>query len=188
MKNNSGFTLTEILTAVVIVTILVTMALPLYEKTIERSRLAEARTLLAKLQDAKLYTMDNMECAFYDPAVANCPKIRHLNIGYVANEGSEEVSFDTRAFRFSLNPISDDSGGLSDQWWKNAVCAKRLGGDYAGTVFLYASPDIVPNSLCAANSSCAQFLCYGSQCEDYGYSNAAENSDTVTQGINITCD
>ena len=37
-----GFTLVEILVAVMIVTLLVTMAVPMYDKTVEKSRMAEA--------------------------------------------------------------------------------------------------------------------------------------------------
>ena len=68
MKNclhKKGFTLVEILVAVMIVVLLVTMAVPLYEKTVEKSRMAEARTMLKKILDAKLRTLDNMETAVY---------------------------------------------------------------------------------------------------------------------------
>ena len=68
MKNclhKKGFTLVETLVAVMIVVLLVTMAVPLYEKTVEKSRMAEARTMLKKILDAKLRTLDNMETADY---------------------------------------------------------------------------------------------------------------------------
>lgn len=46
--NDKGFTLVEILVAVMIVVLLVTMAAPMYEKAIEKSRLAEARVTAKK--------------------------------------------------------------------------------------------------------------------------------------------
>lgn len=124
---SQGFTLTEILTAVVIVTILVTMAVPLYEKTVERSRLAEARTILAKLQDAKLQAMDNMGCNTFSTSNSACPKIKHLNVAFATPASTSDYSFTTRDFFFSINPGNPANG----------VCARRLGGDYAGAVFTY---------------------------------------------------
>lgn len=165
MKNNSGFTLTEILTAMIIVTILVTMAVPLYEKTIERSRMTEARTILAKLQDAKLYAMDNMGCTTFDTANSSCPHIKHLNVAFVEAANPADYSFNTNAFRFSIAP-----GGAAPA---NAVCAERLGGDYAGTIFLYAAPGVV------ADNAGASFTCFGAHCTDYG---------RPSDSRNITCE
>ena len=42
----TGFTLVEILVAVMIMALLVTMAVPMYDRTVEKSRMAEARTLM----------------------------------------------------------------------------------------------------------------------------------------------
>ncbi len=129
MKRNLGYTLIEILTAIVIVTILVAMAVPLYEKTMERSRLAEVRATLAKLLDAKLYAMDNMGCASFSTTSNLCPKLQHLNVAFDAKSVSENgLSFNTRDFHYS---IATGQGN-------NGVCARRLGGDYAGkVVFTY---------------------------------------------------
>lgn len=146
----SGFTLIEILTAIIIVTILVTLAVPLYEKTIERSHLAEARTILVKLQEAKLHTMDNMGCTTYDASKSNCPKIKHLNIGFVDVNNEGDTSFQTDDFYFSITP-----GGVSS----SAVCARRRKGDYVGTVFVY---DV-------ANET-NKMICQGDHCSDYGLS------------------
>lgn len=174
MKTNTGFTLVEILTAVVIVTILITIAVPLYEKTIERSRMAEARSILAKLQDAKLYAMDNMGCPMYSATAAVCPRLEHLNVAY---GGADTIgtSFNGDAFRFSLIPGGSDASVPA--WWRNAVCARRLGGDYAGTIFLYAAPGV------QTADSPAVFLCYGARCADYGYANSAEGA-TATMTCN----
>ena len=164
MQHAKGYTLVEILTAVVIVTILVSMAVPLYEKTIERSRLAEARTVLAKLQDAKLQAMDAMGCRQYDANNDSCPKLRHLNMG-VTGTADNDLSFDTDAFHFSLVTHAGR--------WRNAVCARRTGGDGVGTVFVYAAAGVT------AEGSPAQFQCMGASCQSiYGLGEA---------GLSIRC-
>lgn len=151
--HKKGFTLVEILTAVVIVTILVTMAVPLYEKTIERSRLAEARTILAKLQDAKLDAMDNMGCTTYNKSKSNCPKLRHLGAAFApASVGTDDIAFNTKGFAYSL--------GVSGTY-PNGVCAKRVGGDYDGTTFFYVSSD-------AGYNTDTIFQCQGANCTQYG--------------------
>ena len=93
MLNKSGFTLTEILTAVIIIAILTVMAVPLYEKTIERSHLAEAQTLLNRLQTAKNQAMDNMECSSYDVSQTNCPQLKHLNLSFKSECAGSSTSF-----------------------------------------------------------------------------------------------
>ena len=62
---NRGFTLVEILIAVLIMGILVTMAVPMYEKTIEKSRIAEVRANLRRIYDAKMRLLDDMEKTKY---------------------------------------------------------------------------------------------------------------------------
>lgn len=184
MKQNTGFTLVEILTAVVIITILVAMAAPLYEKTIERSRMAEARTILAKLQDAKLFAMDNMGCFAYKKA-DSCPTLRHLNVAFTP-AAAPNYSFDTDDFHYSLFPVNEEAESETP-WWENAVCAKRKGGDYKDTVFLYAAPGVVDaNSVSVGSNQAAQFLCFGTHCTDYGQENASTNENV--KNLKITCD
>ncbi len=152
MHNKAGFTLVEILTAVVIVTILVVMAMPLYEKTIERSHLAEARTILAKLQEAKIQAMDNMGCSSYSTTNTRCPLIKHLNIAFSATPKTA-TTFQTKDFEYTL--VSPT--------YPNAVCAKRRNGDYAGTLFVYQGSIVDGDNT---------FLyCNGPHCEDYGFGN-----------------
>lgn len=158
-----GFTLAELLTAVIIVTVLVVIAAPLYEKTIERSHLAEVRQILTGLQEAKLFAMDKMEIDQYD-ASDNTKKVRleHLNVAYAA--GSTGDSFNTRYFAYSLKPGGSDANS-------NGVCARRLGGDAIGTIFYYYRE---------SGSADADFACKGTACEEiYGLTNAVSE--------NITC-
>ncbi len=161
----SGFTLVEILTAVVIVGILVTIAMPLYEKTIERSRMTEARAVLNRIQSAKRHAMGNMECFAYSAenvTSGRCPQFQHLNIQFQTASGSSATgtTFSSKAFCYSLLP-----GGS----YPNGVCAKRLGGEYAGTVFVYngeldSQTDNIVNNV---------FLCggEGDNCAQYGMEN-----------------
>ena len=50
--NKQGFTLTELLITVVIVGILVSIALPMYTRTIERSRATEAMAAIKAMNDS----------------------------------------------------------------------------------------------------------------------------------------
>lgn len=60
MKNNKGFTLMELLTVVFIIAILTNLAIPEYQKAVERSRSAEAETILETLAKAEeRYLMSN---------------------------------------------------------------------------------------------------------------------------------
>lgn len=137
MKNclhKKGFTLVEILVAVMIVVLLVTMAVPLYEKTVEKSRMAEARTMLKKILDAKLRTLDNMEEVAYTGS--NMFGFENLDISVPCAEGNcRGVSVKTKDFTYTLLPtgtLSGFSGTLA-----NAVCAARRTGDNQGVNFLY---------------------------------------------------
>lgn len=163
--NQHGFTLTEILTAVIIVTILTVMAVPLYEKTIERSRLAEARTIMNRLQEAKLAAMDNMNCSnySYSATLAACPRLEHLPVAFVNEDGTPAAgrTFQTKDFIYSIGDSSDTH--------RNGICAKRKGGEYAGTVFAYYG--------LSQDTSDAVFACKNADeniCDAYGLKNTAE--------------
>ena len=55
MKQTQGFTLVEVLTVVVIIAVLTTLALPMYTRTVERSRATEAMSAIKALNDS-IYT------------------------------------------------------------------------------------------------------------------------------------
>lgn len=60
MKNHQAFTLIELLVVVLIIGILAAVALPQYQKAVEKSRLAEGITLLRSVVDAeKIFYMAN---------------------------------------------------------------------------------------------------------------------------------
>lgn len=158
--NQKGFTLTEILTAVIIVSILTVMAVPLYEKTVERSRLAEARTIMNRLQEAKWNAMDNMGCETYSSTNNKCPKKYHLNVDFkndkISQTGVTQVSFHTKDFTYSLEPTS------SYAHCQNGIMATRRGdGDTKGTVFVYYG--------LRRDTHDPVFACTAGSCETYGF-------------------
>lgn len=154
--NKKGFTLTEILTAVIIVAILTVMAVPLYEKTIERSRMAEARSPMNRLQSAKLAAMDKMDCTnySYDANSAACPRLEHLGVAFVNSNGTAATgkTFQTKDFEYSLEPTATNCA--------NGISAKRLGGEYKDTVFVYYG--------LRQDGKDAIFACVSGSCGEYG--------------------
>lgn len=126
--NNTGFTLVEILVAVLIVIILVTMAAPIYDKAIEKSRLAEVRTTSKKLFDAKMRLMDAMDLDTYND------QFGFENLDFVLNcresrpSSGHLMKCTTKDFTFWIHPNGSPNG----------ICAVRIGdGDAAQTNFLY---------------------------------------------------
>ena len=62
--NNKGFTLIELLVVVLIIGILAAVALPQYTKAVEKSRTAEAVSLLGDVMTAqRIYLLSNPSCA-----------------------------------------------------------------------------------------------------------------------------
>lgn len=127
--NKKGFTLVEILVAVMIVVILVTMAAPMYDKAIEKSRLAEARVTAKKMFDSKVRLMDTMDMDNYDASKFG---IENLDFALECKKriyvSGHMTKCSTKDFTFSINPTGAANG----------ICAARRGeGDAAGVNFLY---------------------------------------------------
>ena len=128
-----GFTLVEILIAVMIVAILVAMAVPMYEKTIEKSRMAEVRTVLKRIYDSKMRLMEDMEVFNYLDG-SNRPRFGFENLDYTfrcsggtSSSNGHVVKCATKDFTYVLNP----NGA------QNSVCAARRSGDNQGVNILY---------------------------------------------------
>lgn len=162
-----GFTLTEILTSVVIVALLAAMAMPMYDKTIEKSRIAEARTILKKVFDSKMRMLDNLEKTTYSTSDFGfeqldvdlaCTNIDPTSTGKTA-------VCRTKSFRYSLIP--GGTGPVSGVTVGNAVCAARCGGDYNNTAFLYYG---------SLTSGDTKLYCYGTGCDTYGLSSTGSSA------------
>ncbi|WP_176776900.1 prepilin-type N-terminal cleavage/methylation domain-containing protein [Candidatus Avelusimicrobium faecicola] len=150
MMKKNGFTLMELLVAVVIMTMLITMAVPLYEKTVEKSRAAEARALLKKMSDSKQRLLVSMEMDDWStiPTAFTANSLDVSTPGTPYGTGAE-ARLHTKYFAYRFFP----AGRVSD------MCARRLSGDTAGVAFWY-SP----------GGTGGQFFCTGSneQCAIYG--------------------
>lgn len=161
VSRRRGFTLMEILVSVMILTILITMSVPMYERTVEKSRVAEVSAMLKRISESKLRTMDNMNITTFTSGSFG------LNLLDVDVPDSDD-------FSYSLYPSS----------YPNAVCATRSRGDNEGTVFLYlgeTAPDycncngpLLFGSVCAAYcDSGRKLFCQNASgnsgsCESYG--------------------
>lgn len=128
---NKGFTLMEILIAILIVGVLVAMAAPMYEKAIEKSRIADVRVKLKRLYEAKMRVMDNMEQETYSPTLFGLENLDYAFDceGTSTWQSNHQMSCNTSDFKYVINPT-----GVGHE---DAVCAVRLQGDYRGVAFLF---------------------------------------------------
>ena len=124
-QKSGGFTLIELLVVVLIIGILAAVALPQYNKAVERARAAEAFPLLKAVhQAAETYKMEN-------GTYPNTFDELAVDIPWTGNEKWREVSVmkDTRS-----------NGWWSLQLYKennfpSAIFLGRISGKYAGTGF-----------------------------------------------------
>jgi len=137
--NNAGFTLIELLVVVLIFGILAAVALPQYQKAVEKSRATQAITLLKSIgQAAEVYHLANGNWpASFDELGVEPPNWTGTTKGYTANGVSDAVS----------------NNDWSLQWWNypgeiesHVLYITRMNGSYAGGGFAYAlaRPDNVP--------------------------------------------
>ncbi|MBR4355413.1 MAG: prepilin-type N-terminal cleavage/methylation domain-containing protein [Elusimicrobiaceae bacterium] len=157
MKN--GFTLIEILVAVLIMGILVAMAVPTYEKAIEKSRIAEARTMLKRIYDSKTRLMDSSDSIVYSTALFGFENLDYTFpcVGGATTENDHQIACSSEDFRYVLLPA-----GVGNE---NLVCAVRRGGDNQGVNFLYRGESV--------SGTDEKFLCNdggveGASCEAFG--------------------
>ena len=102
MKNNiSGFTLIELLVIVLIIGILSSIALPQYQKSVEKSRIAEAVVILNSIQRAfdlcLLSDLEPAECHNFEELVFDMPSaVRNTNC-------IDNQCFDTKDWQYGLS-------------------------------------------------------------------------------------
>ena len=116
-KNNQksgGFTLIEVLVVVLIIGILTSVALPQYQKAVEKARVAEALQALAQLRDAQL--------VFYDTygRWATKSEIDALDIT-IPSAGIDHHNRSKLNKYFSFTPQGDDP--------ENIALLERIGGE-----------------------------------------------------------
>lgn len=138
---SGGFTLMETLVAVMILTILITMAVPIYERSVEKSRLAEVSTVLKRLSESKLRTMDSMNLTTFNGQFG-------LDLLDVSVPDSDD-------FTYSLSPTD----------YPNAVCAVRSRGDNEGTMFLYVGETAAESCNCAGHQQVGGNVICGAYCQ-----------------------
>lgn len=86
MKDTQGFTLLELLMVVVIIAILAAIAVPQYLRTVERSRMSEALTMLSSIRQS--------EIRFRAETGAYTATIAQLDLGTAVTDFSGTPRFD----------------------------------------------------------------------------------------------
>ena len=141
-SSQKGFTLLEILVSVLIVIVLATIAVPLYDRAIEKSSLAEVSVTLKRIGESKLRIMDNRDITRYNDQF----DLGQLDVQYPTS----------RDFTYSLFP----------EKFPNAVCAVRNKGSNQGTMFLFLGDTASEYCSCPTNDAnynvCAGYCSTGS--------------------------
>ncbi len=95
----SGFTLIELLVVVLIIGILASVALPQYQRAVEKSRVAEAKQMIASIITAyRVYQMENDG--------ANPTSFADLSLTFTDESGNNASgkTFNTKDFIYQLDP------------------------------------------------------------------------------------
>lgn len=105
-----GFTLIELLVVILIIGILAAVALPQYQKAVEKSRLTEALQNAQAIENCfKLYQLEHglPESGYVDLADMNCPM--EPTLGEYQEDGEYEGFYLTKYFMY-LRPDCRNSG------------------------------------------------------------------------------
>lgn len=138
-ENSCGFTLIELLVVVLIIGILAAIALPQYQKAVDKSRVAEALTFLDSLNKA--------EEVFYTSNGAFTQSMDDLDISLPKATGDTETMRNTKNFRFST---ADTAASNPSTFIATASPQWRYPGAY---LQLTATPDGDAQRTCVDPSS-----------------------------------
>ena len=109
-KNNKAFTLIELLVVVLIIGILSAVALPQYQKTVEKARVGEAFIILKHLKNAQeLYYIENGSYATtFDQLGMEAPQGKHFSyiLGQISTTAKSLKRPYQIAFRYKHQPYS----------------------------------------------------------------------------------
>ncbi len=130
--NKQGFTLTEVLTVVLIIGVLTSIALPKYMRSVERARATEAMSAIKAINDATYaYFTDKESCAnlSFSKLSVTIPE----GVASTACTPSATVAC-TKNFKFTLKGASAYIPGTDEQCL--GVLATRInGGSYNYTIW-----------------------------------------------------
>jgi prepilin-type N-terminal cleavage/methylation domain-containing protein len=137
MFNKKAFTLIELLVVVLIIGILAAIALPQYQKSVEKTRFGEAFTLIGTLGRAQeLYklTTGNISLTFanFDVVIPNVTESATVTGGLSHYPGG---GLRGRYFDYVIDSVNNS-------FWYGAIAVVRSGGKFYGGGFVYSNGHI----------------------------------------------
>ena len=161
MKNKQAFTLIELLVVVLIIGILAAVALPQYQKAVEKSRAAQAITLIRRIGEAgEAYHLASGEWpSSFDEIGIEPPSWTGTTKGYTNAGASDAVS----------------NSDWSLQWWSSGngssgIVITRMTGPYAGAGFTWAferNDALVPTKQVVCTERLANGVTFSGTAGDY---------------------